>query len=85
MPFVLNLLAKNQCIPKMIASIEEENFYIGLDARDHVQERHALRLKRSADGDIRREFIHRPLNNFLRRFCFELSRKRGDFFLRFHG
>src|SRR5581483_3669223 len=35
-PFVLNLFAEDQRIPKMIAGIEEENFDVWLDTRDHV-------------------------------------------------
>ena len=72
-PFVLNLLAEDQRIPKMIAGVEEENFDVRLDARDHVQERHAVRLERGAHGDLGREFIHCPLDDLLRRLRFELG------------
>ena len=45
----------------------------------HMQQRHALRLKGGAHGDIRREGFHRPSNDFLRRLRFELRRKRIHF------
>ena len=84
-PFVLDSFAENQRVPKMVACIEEENFDVRQDARGHMQKRHALRLERRAQRDLGRELVHRPLDDFLRCLCFELQRKRGDFFLRFHG
>jgi hypothetical protein len=42
---MLDMLAEDQRIPEMITCVEEENTDTRHDARDHVQERHALRLE----------------------------------------
>lgn len=82
---MLDLLAEYQRAPKMVACVEKENFDVRLDARGHMQERHALRLERCAHRDLGRELVHRPLNDLLRCLRFELRRERTDFFLRNHG
>ena len=80
-PFVLDLFSEDQRIPKVIARIEKEDLKRGHDAHRHMQQRHTLRLKGCAHGDIGREGIHDPSNDLLRCLRFELRRKRVHFVL----
>ena len=84
-PFVLDVLAKDQRIPKMVAGIQKEDAKGGHDAHRHMQQRHALCLEGGAHGNIRREGFHRPLNDLLRHLRFELRRKRIHFTFAEHG
>jgi len=69
---VLDCFPEDQRIPKVVASIEEEDAKRGHDARRHMQKRHALRLEGCAHGDVGRESVNRPSNDLLRCFRFEL-------------
>ena len=79
-PFLLDFLAEDQRVPKVVAGVKKENAKIGFDMRRHVQQGHALCLKGSAHGNIRREGIHRPADDLLGCLLFELRRKRIHFF-----
>ena len=77
---MLDFLAEDQRIPKVVTGIEEEDAQVGFNGYRHVQERHALSLKGCAHGDIGREGIHGPADDLLGCLRFELNRKRIHFF-----
>src|SRR5215212_3770637 len=85
MPFRGKLFPEDQCVPKVIASIEKEDQNIPPYSRSHMQERHGLRLERRAQGDLRPERVHRPIDDFLGCFGLKFFRKALDLIWRKHA
>ena len=69
----------------MIAGINKVDQQIAVDLRDHMQQRHTLRLKRRTHRDLGPESVNCPGDNFLRRPCFKFFRELFDLERRQHG